>query len=246
MDSTVENQYVFNSDVLKYMGVYQILDPNTRKIYGYNIYHIASVFIGLPMVTVSIYCSFTLHNLMNDMTAIILHFGGIINFLFAIYKMYSILYHSKHIWACLEIAGLDFISNRNYNRNVFTAWQKRTVQIMYIYLCLILSPILIWFMSPYLLQNATIVYRNMDGTYSRYRMNIINLYLVMSSEMYNSNFYIFYFIEVTIYVGYLYFSIIFDIILGVMCFSLCCQLETISNRIHSLWHGPWVNKNSGM
>lgn len=240
MDTTDENQYVFNLNLLKRLGVYQILNPETRNIFGYNVYHVVSVFIALPMLVVSILCPFGLYHLLNDITAFILYFGSVNNYLFSCYKMYIIVIHSKDIWDCVDVTRRDFMSYQKYDATVFNNWQNRIVRVMYTYLCVVSLPILIWFMSPCILQNTTVSYRNLDGTYSTYRMNIINLYLIVSSETYNSYFYVFYLVELTIYVGFYFFSILFDILLGVLCFALSCQLETISDGIHSLGYGSSI------
>lgn len=244
MNPTEDNQYVIDIKLLKYLGVYQILEPNTKKICGYNAHHIVSVFIGLPMIIVTMLCPFGLYNLLNDITAFILYLGSVNNYLFSCYKMFSIAKHSKEIWACIDVTRRDFMRYRNYNRNVFNYWQKYTLRVMYSYLSVVLPPVLVWFLSPCVLRNTTVAYRNMDGTYSKYRMNIINLYLVVSAETYNRNFYKFYFLELTTYCGFYYFSVLFDILMGMLCFALSCQLETIADGIHSLGYASRID-NSG-
>lgn len=241
MNPTEDNQYVIDLKLLKYLGLYQILDPNTKEVYGCNIYHFISIFIALPLIAVSLLCPFGLYNLLNDITASLLYFGSVNNYLFSCYKMYNIAKHAKDIWACIDVTRRDFMLYRAYNRNVFNYWQKHTLRVMYSYLCVVLPPVLIWYLSPCVFRNTTVAYKNMDGTYSKYRMNIINLYMIVSTETYNRNFYKFYFFELAIYSGFYYFSLLYDILVGMLSFALSCQLETISDGIHSLGYESQID-----
>lgn len=236
MDSKQEKQYIFNMKLARIMGLYQILIPNSFSIFGYNIYHIITVFFVSFTFAISMLFPIGLLYLRNDIIAIMYYMGCISNFLLSCFKMVNILYHSKDIWKCIDVTSFNYISYKNYDRNVFKNWQTRSIRVTYIYIVIALFAFFCWIFSPCIMNKSVIAIRNIDGSYSKYRMNIFNLYLIASNETYNRNFYIFYVIEIIISICYVYFTIVFDVLMLLVCFAISYQLETISNTIKSLGH----------
>ncbi|XP_060876259.1 odorant receptor 46a-like [Metopolophium dirhodum] len=236
MDSKQEKQYIFNMKLARIMGLYQILIPNSTSIFGYNIYHIVIVFLLSFTFAISMLFPIGLLYLRNDIIAIMYYMGCISNFLLSCFKMVNILYHSKDIWKCIDVTSFNYISYKHYDRNVFKNWQTRSIRVTYIYIVIALFAFFCWIFSPCIMNKSVIAIRNIDGSYSKYRMNIFNLYLIASNETYNKNFYVFYVIEIIISICYVYFTIVFDVLMLLVCFAISYQLETISNTIKSLGH----------
>lgn len=245
MDSKHEKQYIFNMKLAKIMGLYQILTPNSTSIFGYNIYHIVIVFFGSFMFVISMLFPIGLLYLRNDMIALMYYMGCISNFILSSYKMGNILYYSKDIWKCIDVTNFYFISYKHYDRNLFKNWQTRSIRITYIYIVIALFAFFCWIFSPCVMNKSIITIRNIDGSYSKYRMNIFNIYLIASHETYNMNFYIFYTIEIIVSVCYVYFTIIFDVLMLLICFAISYQLETISKTIKSLGYNLCIQDNIG-
>ncbi|XP_022160392.1 uncharacterized protein LOC111026600 [Myzus persicae] len=236
MDSKQEKQYIFNMKLARIICLYQILIPNSTSIFGYNIYHIVIVIFGSFMFAISMLFPIGLLYLRNDIIAIMYYMGCISNFLLSSFKMGNILYHAKDIWKCIDVTSFNYISYKHYDRNVFKNWQTRSIRITYIYIVIALSAFFCWIFSPSVMNKSIITIRNIDGSYSKYRMNIFNIYLIASHETYNKYFYIFYAIEIIISICYVYFTIVFDVLMLLLCFAISYQLETISNTIRSLGH----------
>ncbi|XP_025195448.1 odorant receptor 4-like [Melanaphis sacchari] len=234
MDSKQEKQYIFNMKLARIMGLYQILTPNSTKIFNYNIYHVVIVFFGSFMFIISMLFPIGLLYLRNDIIAFMYYMGCINNFLLSSYKMGNILYYSKDIWKCIDVTSFYFVSYKHYDRNLFENCQKRSIRITYIYIVIALFAFFCWIFSPCVMNKSIITIRNIDGSYSNYRMNIFNIYLLASHETYNMNFYIFYIIEIIVSVCYVYFTIVFDVLMLLICFAISYQLETISNSIKLL------------
>lgn len=239
-------EYIFNLHLTKILGLYQILNPrDVFKIFGYNVFHVFVVLIGLPMIIISMLSPVGLYNLRNDkIITFILYFGYVNNFLFSCYKTVLILYHSKDIWKCVSVTRCDFMSYQHYNRNVLVNWQKPFVRVICTYISIYLIVFFIWTMSPCVLNIKTFKDMNLGGTNNNgIRSNIFNMYLLASGETYKNYFNIFYLIEISLCFGYLYFSILFDILTTVVCFGLSCQLESISDAIQSLGHTKPLSNN---
>lgn len=216
------------------MGLHQILTPNHITICGYNIYHIVIVFFGSFMFAISMLFPFGLLYLRNDIIAIMYYMGCISNFILSSCKMGNILYHSKDIWKCIDVTNFYYISYKHYDRNLFKNWQTRSIRITYLYIVIALFAFFCWISSPCVMNKSIVTIINIDGSHSKYRMNIFNIYLIASDETYNIHFYLFYVVEIIISICYVYFTIVFDVLMLLMCFAISYQLETISNTIESL------------
>lgn len=236
MDPTKDNEYIFNLKLSKLMGLYQILDPNTIRIFGFNVYHIGIVFISLYMMAISMWCSISLYYLTNDINAFVFYFGCVQNYMFSCYKIIQILYYSKDIWKCIDITSVRFLSYQYYDKSIFKNWQTRSIRISKRYVSLSSIAMLFWIIISKALSKNIITIKNLDGSLSKYRMNIFNLYLIASDETYNRHFNLLYLIELVIAIAFLYFSLLFDVLMIMMCFSISCQLETICDAMKSLGH----------
>ncbi|XP_060835649.1 odorant receptor 46a-like [Rhopalosiphum padi] len=243
MDSKHEKQYIFNMNLARIMGLYQILTPTSTKICGYNIYHTVIVVFGSFMLAISMLFPIGLLYLRNDIIALMYYMGCISNFVLSSYKMGNILYYSKDIWKCIDVTSFYFISYKHYDRNVFKKWQTRSIRVTYLYIVIALFAFFCWIFSPCVMNKSIITIRNIDGSYSKYRMNIFNIYLIASHETYNTYFYIFYIIEIIVSVCYVYFTIIFDVLMLLICFAISYQLETISNTIESFGYEKCTQNN---
>jgi len=246
MDSNQEKQYIFNMKLARTTCLYQILNPNSTSFFGYNIYHIVIVFFGSFTFAISMLFPIGLLYLRNDIIAIMYYMGCISNFLLSCFKMCNILYHSKDIWNCIDVTSFNYIVYKHYDKNVFKNWQTRSLRVTYLYMAIALFAFFCWIFSPCVMNKSIITIRNIDGSFSKYRMNIFNVYLIASHETYNKNFYIFYFIEIIVSICYVYFTIVFDVLMLLICFAISYQLETISNSIKSLGHElcTWDNMSA--
>jgi len=235
-----------NLNTLKFArltGLYQILNPNTTTFCGCNIYHIVIVFFGSYMLTMSMLFPIGLFYLRNDIIAFMYYMGSISNLLLSCYKMGNILYYFKDIWKCIADTSFNCISYKHYDRNVFKKWQTRSLRVTYIYIVITVFIFFCWIFSPCVMNNSIRNIRNTDGSYSKYRMNIFNLYLIASDETYNLNFYVFYVIEIIINICYLYFTLVCDILMILIYFEISSGMETICIACESLNYNTICSKN---
>lgn len=245
MDRKEGNQYLFNLKIGRLLGLYQILNPDTTKIYGCNVYHIIIWFIILITFAVTLLSPFDLYKRKNDPSAFTYHIGAISNVVLSSCKMINILYNLKDIWKSLDIANIYFLKYQYYNINIFKNWQNRTHRIVCAYFSIITIPYVTWTIIPFFITQPSINIKNQDGTYSVFRLNCFNFYLFVSDKLYNEYFYVFYSIDFVLITGFYYFSIIFDILVIWLCFAFSCHLETISDGIESLMNKKCPKELSG-
>lgn len=227
MEPKCDEEYIFNLKLARLVGINRILDPNTTKLFGYNAMHIIIVFFVLFVSTSSMLCPIGLYYLTNDVTAFIFYLGCVINLLLSCYKIINVLYYSEDLWKCIEITSIKFISYKGNNMSIMKNWRLRSIRVSYICFTIVFAAWFCWSLSPCAFKKTTIKIKNLDGSYNYYRMNIFNIYLLVSDETYNNHFNIFYFIEIINGVCFFYFTIIYDILMITMCFAISCQLEAI-------------------
>jgi len=121
-----------------------------------------------------------------------------INLFFSNFKMYSIIRYSKDIWNNLSIMHFNFTKHERQIRRILNLWGNRIIWITYI-----IYTVLVFFIDNRFNNVYKGIYQhvfsdtNYDGSSSKYRLNIIHLYLICSEETYNTYFNVFYIIEVS-------------------------------------------------
>jgi len=219
---------------LRLTGLYQILDPNTAKMYGCNIYHIVIVIFASFTLVVSMLFPIGFIYLRNDIIALMYYVGCISNFMLCCFKVFIVLYYSKDIWKFIDVTKYYLTLYKHYNINVLKNWQTRSTRVMSIYIIIMFIGFSSWFFSPYVLNESTVTIRNIDGSYGKYRLNIFNLYLIASDETYNMYFNVFYLIEIIMNICFLYFTIVCDIIMILISFEITSRMEIICIACGSL------------
>lgn len=237
MDLSHQKTSVFNWKLAKLVGIYHILNPSTAKYFGYNLCHVLSFFGMFSTCAVFIICLIGFYYMRNNVMLLFNLFGVLINIIFSSFKMARVLYCSKALWKCINNSGLEFMSYHRYNKKIFDHWRRHTILYSNIFFSMMVTTGSFWALSPFVSsKNNFVSIRNLDNSYSKYRMNIYNLYFIVSDTTYNTYFNLFYFIELILIVSFESFLIIFDLSLIMMCFSICCQIETIRDAIESLGH----------
>lgn len=245
MDLTKQEEYIFNLKLEKLLGIYQILDSSkSAKIFGRNVYHIGIVIVGLYMFPLSMWNMIGVYRLTNDVVAMTFYIGCMGNFIFSCFKIANILYYSSDIWKCIDITSFHFTSYPHYDNNVFKNWRKWSIQVSYVYTVVATICVTLWIVSPFLLRNTVVKIRRLDGSYSINRMNVYNMFLMVSEDTYNNHFDKFLFLEIIISLCFLYFTMIFDNIIIIMCIALSSQLDTINDGIRTLGYGCCSRDNS--
>ncbi|XP_025205127.1 uncharacterized protein LOC112601632 [Melanaphis sacchari] len=240
MNLREENNYVFDIRLTKLMGLYQILDPQTKRFLGRNVYHIAIAFIVMYVFTNTIVVSYSFlhysYYLIDNMSTSMENLWLAENTFFILYKIWIIIHHSSKIWNCLSITRYGFTSFGFGRRHILDHWRERSIMftalftIMY-YIC----PFIMIFISHLFNKSITPIH-NRDGSVSYYRQNILNYYILVSDETYNANYHVFYFLEASALLCIATLFIMFDVLLITLYFGICVQMNIIGSAFESVGH----------
>jgi len=237
---------IFNLFLAKMFGFYQILDTETVTFLGrHNVYYKFFVFLIVYECLISaMVCLNGLYYCINNIIEAMFYFGFAGNALYANYKMYHILHHSKVIWDCLSITKFDFTSHGVQGIDTLEKWRNLSIKYTNIYAICFLIIIILYVTSPLVTSDTITTMKNHDGSFSHYRLNLLSLCLFVSEETYNTYFYVFHIIEsfgVAIAISFL---LIFDTTVNTLAFAISGQLQMISTAFESVGHKSLLSSNS--
>lgn len=229
MDGYQGKKHMFNVLLAKYIGLDHILNPDSAKLNGYNVYHVVSVFLIIYVILVSIItCINGLYYWKAHRNEAILYFGIAETCLFSSYKMSTIIYRSKDISECLSISRFDFTSHsRHRDKSLLEQWRSRIIRITNMYAIVFILSTTLFVLSPMVIGPGESTNKTLNRSLSDYRPNVINLYAMLSAETYNKYFNAIYLVELSCICLFVFFVIIFDTLLITLCLALSSQLQMI-------------------
>lgn len=235
MDPTKEEDYVFNLKLAKLIGLFQIVDPNTTAVYGYNVYRVGIVVFVFYLLAVSSMFPLGLYHTANDVYTFIYYFGCVSNHFFCCYKVLNVLYHSGDIWKCMDVASFKSMSYRHYDKTIFDRRREFSASSSNAYVVVVTLPFLFWSVCPFVFRDTVLTIENAHGSYSKYRYNTLNLFFMVPDSTYNEHFYVYYLMETVIGTTFFYFSMLMDVLVVLMCVAISCKLDLVGDAIQSLW-----------
>lgn len=233
---------LFNVTLAKCVGLYQILDPETTKIRGYNAYHVGMVALAVYGSFVSIVlCANGWHSWSYDTTASVMYFAIAQNGLYQVYKVLTVVGRCAQVSRCLQITRFDFQSSRGRRGGrLLESGRARSVLFTNWFAFLGFIGVVCYVSCPLLFYGNFVAVLHRDGsTAGDYRLNIVNAYLpttMMSADTYNRYFYAFYATEVVYIVFYALFLFVFDVLSITLCTAMACQLQITCESFKSLGH----------
>ncbi|XP_029341348.1 uncharacterized protein LOC115033244 [Acyrthosiphon pisum] len=237
MDFRNEKNHFFNIKIAKLTALYQMLDPETIKFRGRNIYHIVTACVLVYMCLISMILLLSgVYYWTGNIPISMDYFWKSVSAFYIIYKTWIIIRNSNDIWNCLSITRYDFTSFSDRNRHILDRWRDRLTWFTTIYATMYFTAAVTYLAITLAFGENKSSVKSHDGSIGYYRQNVMNLYLIVSDETYNAHYYIFYFIEALFaaFIGLFFF--IFDFLLVTLCFSMCCQMQIICSAFESVGH----------
>ncbi|XP_060857454.1 uncharacterized protein LOC132935036 isoform X1 [Metopolophium dirhodum] len=247
MDIRNEKNHIFNIKFTKLIGLYQMVDPNSIKCRGRNIYHVVMWCVMLYVFIVSMILVLSgLYNWSVNIPISIDYICKAVNTFYLTYKMCVIIRHSNTIWNCLSITRYDFTSFSNRNKHILDHWRERLTWFMTMYTTMYFTAIVNYSVATLAFSEVKSPVRNHEGSIEYYRMNNMNFYLIASEDTYNSHYNKFYFIETLFVFITAMFFLLFDLLLVILCFGMSCQLEMICSAYESVGHKSLRDQHSSI
>lgn len=237
MDIRDDQNHVFNKTVAKRLGLYQMLDPETTKYRGKNVYRILMTLIMLYVSAfgVILILSGVYYWTQNILLSIDYLWKAISPFIMS-HGMWVILHHSNDIWNCLSITWYGFTTHSLRDRHILDRYRERSVLLTATLTVLYISSMTIFLFSSLALSNDIIQVKNHDGSISNYRNSISNFYIFASEDTYNAYYNLFYIVEASCLMSLVIIFVVFDFILVTFIFAISCQMEMVCTAFELLGH----------
>lgn len=229
MNSKIEQHLMVNTRLMKITGVYQILCPHVRKVYGFNLFACIIVIHMINLTGAIISFASNLYYCIDDLSQISQYFMVIVAAIATVFKMYVIKQRSETIWNCMQLTSMKFLSYEHHDRRTLETGRTKSKLFSTIFTYLWLGVMASWILAPFVLSEYHMRVKVDNDVYYSYRFNVLNLVFPVSDKFYNKNFLTYYCIESIITVSWGHGVLIFDIILISMCITFTYQLKAIRN-----------------
>jgi len=236
MESIKDQEMAMNLPLLKRFVFYQLFDPNTAKIFEYNVYKFINIiFIGVifSIVVFSLMSFFTetnesLHY--NDLLSI-LHIY--VNVFLSLFKILRILCKTKAIWNLLDITRANFLKSRSclLHNETINKYRETSIRISYYIFRYYLTVFITWLIIPVSLK-IFVTQKNPNQRYS----NIYNMRYPVSVISYNKYYYAFYIMELGFLVFNAYIATTVDIFLISICLVFISQYKVLRQAFERVGH----------
>lgn len=221
---------------MKITGLYQLLNPNTSKLFGRNInfYKLCGLISVLYLALVLVMCNISIYYSLNDFAEVVKYIMLIIATLFALIKMYFIIRNSDVLWKFIEFTSIDLLSYSGHQRAILVDARTISMKVSKFIISVWIIVITIWILSPIIISGNYINVKSKNATCNRYRYNMLNLLFPVSDQFYNDNFKLFYLLETVALIFYGYSMISFDYLMISMCIAISYQLKMIAKSYSTL------------
>lgn len=223
-----ENKTILNVKLSKILGLYQILDPKSPKIFGYNVYQIIGMILLMIEAVLLSLSATGIYYWMSSLTYMIPLLGYSTCVLCTCYKMWILFQQPEQLRNCIEVACDDFMMNGHYGSVLHQRIQKKTAWITSSYVILGLMILFIYIVTPYIFNENYVLLKGLNGEEHEYHLSVFNLYFPVSNEEYNKYFVFFHVFELIFGLIWVIYSHVFDLFAITMCYAISVQLKTIN------------------
>jgi len=234
--NTTEKKYAFNLTLFRTIGYYQMVDPNSKKIFGYNIYNVINITLVIftSIMTVIglsgfVYKTDNITSEENSFTDIQMLFYlsciGLGNLKIAI-----TVYNADAIWKLFNVAHESFLTNKHCKQDKYKL-NKRGKQFSRIfswYFLMFIMTAIAWSVVPIVVNNHAASNETQNNE-NIYMTNIANLRYPITVKTYNTFYKGFYALEFIMVWYSAYGLVVFDLFIVALLQLLATHYEIISS-----------------
>lgn len=243
-----EKNYAINFTLFKTMGVYQMVDPSTKKLFGFNIFHFViftiTIFSTITTILGLYGFFFEAHTYETTDSEIVFLLLYLLCIIIGTYKTVKIITNANKIWSLFNVLHDSFLSNKHSKRNFYKIIKcgEQTSTFFSVYFYLMAITVTLYTMVPIILN----IYFHSDQTLQTEtirKVNILNLRYPISTETYNAFYKVVYVMEFIIVIFIGFGEIAFDILTMTINMIISAQYENIALACEAL--KPQVDNKNG-
>lgn len=221
---------------MKAMGLYQLLNPKTTKLFGYNIFKLGSIILIIYLILIIGMYIMSIYYSRYEITEIFKYASVLVATTFALIKICLIIRNCDAFWEFLNFTSIRFLSFSGHQRTILIRAREISMRLTTIFTVSWFAIAVVWILSPIIIKDNYINVKFNNGTFEQYRYNMLNLIFPVTGQFYNDNFLIFYFIETILLILYCFIMNIYDFLVITMCITISYQLKVITKSYSELGH----------
>ncbi|KAE9539565.1 hypothetical protein AGLY_004817 [Aphis glycines] len=234
--NTTEKNYAFDLTLFKTIGYYQMIDPNCKKIFGFNIYNVINMMIVVFTSIITVIGLSGFFYKPNDITYEKTSFKDIqILFYLACIvvgnlKICITIYNAKTIWKLFKVAHESFLSNNYWkqNKHKINKCGKKFAKIFPWYLFIFLMTAFAWSIVPIVVNNH-VASKETQNDENIYMTNVVNMRYPITAKTYNKFYKGFYVLEFIVVWYSAYGLVVFDLLTLGLLQLLATHYEIIAS-----------------
>ncbi|XP_050059676.1 odorant receptor 67a-like [Aphis gossypii] len=234
--NTTEKNYAFDLTLFKTIGYYQMIDPNCKKIFGFNIYNVINMMIVVFTSIITVIGLSGFFYKPNDITYEKISFKDIqILFYLACIvvgnlKICITIYNAKTIWKLFKVAHDSFLSNNYWkqNKHKINKCGKKFAKIFPWYLFIFLMTAFAWSIVPIVVNNH-VASKETQNDENIYMTNVVNMRYPITAKTYNKFYKGFYVLEFIVVWYSAYGLVVFDLLTLGLLQLLATHYEIIAS-----------------
>ncbi|XP_029347261.1 uncharacterized protein LOC107884467 isoform X2 [Acyrthosiphon pisum] len=232
-----EDKLMANTKLLKTIGLYQILNSSSPKVFGYNIFKCITIIEAFIAAAVVLGCILNAFFCLSDLPETTRYFTIGVMCTITFFKLCCIIGYSDTIWNCLHIiTSVKYLTYKYHSKRMLKVGRKKSKSILILFLVVWITVYVNWMFMPIVIQNSYLKVEAGNLIY-HFRTNIISLVYPATDKFYNDNFLTFYTMEFIIMLVGIHCTFMFDMLLILMCTTIACYLKTIANSFSTLGNG---------
>lgn len=232
-----EQNYLISLKFMRVTGFYQLIDPQTPKRYGVNLYKVcAAMEIGTSVVLMPLLFSSS-YFYRRDTNELMSHFMLVLAIFFSTVKFSYVWKNARLVWDCLEMTSVGFLSSGLHDKRTLRGSRPRSVSTSSVFIVLWSFVVIAWSLSPFFFRDVYMA-AEYNGRVRRLRYNSLNIVYPVTERFFNDNFAAFYLIEMVQVIIWGHATIAYDSFVVSVCIAIYAQLGTIAQSYSRLCTAP--------
>jgi len=225
------NNVCINLKLLKLFRFLHVCDPKSKKIFNFNVNHLACYIINCVIGCIVIYGLMGYVTEKEDVFIItndIMTMYCYIIIYLCLVKIITLTYKAKNIWNLLHVTSIHFLTSTQCQKHIgiLQKYRKKSIKITNYVSALTIITSSLWVLYPLVLM----LLQKYDVYQSNQRFeNILNLRYPVTINFYNNNVGKFYIMELSITVILSYTQVVTEVFFICFCLIFIAQFEMIKN-----------------
>ncbi|XP_025207698.1 uncharacterized protein LOC112603381 [Melanaphis sacchari] len=227
----------FNIKLYKILRFYDIFDPKSTKIFGYNYYRCTGIIITILTQSYILFgltgFLIPMEDSINYIEQSMLIFVNSMNFLTVI-KICVFVNKANNTWDLFDVTRINFLKSEQcckYRYKILEKVRNKSIRLTNFIVVFAIISLTIWIIYPLVIHFYLTT--NGQNNHQRYQ-SVLYLRYPVTKNTYNQYYFVFYTIEAILAFGILYYSILIDTVLVSLCWIFIAQYEILSEAFGNI------------